>query len=133
VTVRVLLVDDHDVVRSLVAALIAGEPDLEIVAEAADGADALAKAGQLRPDVAVLDLSLGGESGLDLAAALRAACPAVRLLMLSAEGDRRYVRQALAAGASGYVLKDAVVTELVPAIRAVAQGDRFLGLPDPAK
>jgi DNA-binding NarL/FixJ family response regulator len=126
---RVLLADDHAVVRAGLRALIVAEPDLVVVGEAADGEEAVALAVALAPDVLVLDISMPKMHGVAAAERVRAECPRVRAVALSAHEDRGYVLRMLAAGANGYVLKRAAASELVRAIRAVASGGTYL---DPA-
>ena len=124
--IRVLLCDDHALVRSGLHKLLEGEPDLEVVGEAANAGEALERARTDRPDVLLLDVVMPGRSGIDALPDILAAAPATKVLMLSMQDDPAYVRQAFAAGASGYVLKDAADTELVEAIHAVADGRRYV-------
>jgi DNA-binding NarL/FixJ family response regulator len=126
---RVLLADDHPIVRGGLKALIAGQPDMEVVAEAADGYAAVRQAVDLRPDVAVVDLSMPGLSGANATEQILRAAPEVRVLALTAHQDRGYLQLVLKAGAAGYVLKQAAGEDLVRAIRAVAAGQTYL---DPA-
>ena len=127
--IRVLLVDDHPVLRAGLAMLINAQPNLEVVGEAGDGAEALTQAQAVNPDVIVMDLSMGRHSGLEAISKIRAEYPATYVLVLSMHTDTSYVRSALAAGASGYVAKSAADTELLTAIRAVAKGRMFVDLP----
>ena len=124
--IRVLLCDDHALVRSGLHKLLEGEPDLEVVGEAANAGEALERARTDRPDVLLLDVVMPGRSGIDALPGILAAAPATKVLMLSMQDDPAYVRQAFAAGASGYVLKDAADTELVEAIHTVADGRRYV-------
>jgi two-component system response regulator NreC len=128
-TIRVLLADDHAVLRSGLAMLISAQRDLEVVGEAGDGAEAVAGVAALKPDVVVMDLSMGQQSGLEAIARIRAEHPSTRVLVLSMHTDASYVRMALAAGASGYVAKRAADMELLAALRAVAKGRTFVDLP----
>jgi len=123
--IRVVVADDHQVVRAGVRAVLASETDVAVVGEASDGAAALAQVTELTPDVLLLDLGLAGE-GLTLLARAREQSPSTRILILSMHGDGQHVRAALDAGASGYVVKGAGVEALVSALRAVASGQLFL-------
>ncbi len=124
--IRVLLADDHTLLRAGVRALLEDLPGVEVVAEAADGPEALARAIELRPDVALLDIAMPGLSGLDVAARLARDCPEVRILILSMHKDEAYVRRAILAGAAGYLLKDADTGELGLALLAAARGETYL-------
>lgn len=135
--VRVLVVDDHPIVRRGLVETIADEDDLVVCGQACSGADAIALARSVRPDVAIVDLSLGDESGLDLVPALAGLQPPVRVLVLSSHDERLYADRALHAGALGYVMKDRSAGDLIAAIRRVASGkpyvspetaDRLLGM-----
>lgn len=127
--IRVLVADDHTVVREGIRHVLEGEPGFEIVAEASSGAEVLALAEQHRPDVAVLDISMPGESGIQVAARLRQSLPETRILILSMYDNTEYVMESVRAGAHGYILKDTAATELRRAIRAVQNGDAFLSPP----
>ena len=116
--IRVLVCDDHAVVREGIRHVLAGEPGFEVVAEAANGEQALALAARYRPDVVVLDVTMPGESGLRVAPKLRAAVPETRVLILSMHDNAEYVREGVRAGASGYLLKDSAAAELRLAVRA---------------
>lgn len=126
---RVFFADDHPIVLDGIRALIAGNERLDLVGYALDGPTALRRAIDLRPDVAVLDLSMPGMSGIDVAKKLIAACPNCRVLLLTVHEDAAYLRQALETGAVGYVLKRSATEELNRAIHAVAAGGVYL---DPA-
>jgi len=126
---RILLADDHEMFRQGIKSLIGTEPGLEIVGEAATGREALEKVLELEPELLVMDISMPEMSGVQLMARLKQAAPAVRVLALTAFGDTAYVRQLLAAGAAGYLLKRAAADELIEAIRVVARGGTYL---DPA-
>jgi len=127
--IRVLLVDDHQLVRDGLQARL-GEADcIVVVGEAGSGREALALAARLQPDLVLLDIGLPDLSGLDVAAALVEAAPAARTLMLSMYDNREYVVGAVRAGAAGYVLKDATAREIVAAIRAVAAGGSYYSAP----
>jgi two-component system NarL family response regulator len=123
---RVLLVDDHAVVREGLALLIGRHADLEVIAETGDAQEAVAIAAAQRPDVVLMDIGLGDEDGVSVIEAIHARSPAARILVLSMFVDGETVRQALLAGAAGYVVKGAGADELVAAIRAVAAGRTFL-------
>jgi DNA-binding NarL/FixJ family response regulator len=124
--IRILIADDHYIVRIGLIALIATEPDMEVVAEAADGAQALELFAKTRPDLALLDLSMPVKDGVQATLDIRAKFPDARILMLTAfEGDDCIYR-ALQAGAQGYVLKNSSGQKLIPAARAVAAGQRWI-------
>lgn len=125
-TLKVLLVEDHIIVRQGVSALLDEEPDIVIVGEASDGSQALALAQKLRPDIVLMDLSLPGLGGVEATRQIREFLPDVRVLVLSMHDNEEYVFRALRAGASGYVLKQSTSTELVLALRAVSAGSTFL-------
>ena len=123
---RVFLADDHAVVREGLKMLINGQHDMEVVGEAGDGRTALARASQLRPDVAVLDISMPELNGALVAQRLKQACPDVRIAALTVQQDRVYVRQLLSAGATGYILKLARPTDFLQGIRTVAAGGVYI-------
>jgi DNA-binding NarL/FixJ family response regulator len=127
--IRVVIADDHAILRDGVRALLSTAQDVEVVGEAADGTEAVARCQALRPDVVLLDVNMPGLGGLEAALVLRRECPDTRVLFLSQHEDREYVARALQAGAAGYVLKKAAGAELVSAIRAVHTGGLVL---DPA-
>lgn len=120
--IRVAIADDHAIVREGIRALLAADEGLEVVGEAADGAEAIALAERVQPDVLLIDIAMPGLGGLEAAAAIRRGSPGVRILVLSQYDNPEYVRRFLRLGAAGYVLKRAAGTELVSAIRAVAKG-----------
>jgi two-component system response regulator NreC len=122
----VLIVDDHAVVRTGLRYLVDAEHDLETVGQAGSVSEAVEQAGSISPDVILLDVVMPEQSGIAGIPALLGAYAGARILILSMEDNPGYVRQALAAGASGYVLKEAVDTEVVRAIREVARGGRYL-------
>jgi DNA-binding NarL/FixJ family response regulator len=123
---RVLLADDHVMVRRGLRLVLDAEPDLDVVAEASDGLEALALARQYEVDLAVLDVSMPRRTGLQVAAQLIALQPELRVLMLSMHDNEQYLFAALKAGASGYVLKTAADRDLVEACRATLRGEPFL-------
>jgi DNA-binding NarL/FixJ family response regulator len=120
--IRLLLVDDHQLVRDGLRARLGDIAEFEIVGEAASGQEALAAAECLRPDLALVDVGLPDMNGIELASALGQRSPALRVLILSMYDSAGYVRSAMQAGARGYVLKDAPSAEIIAAIRAVAAG-----------
>lgn len=124
--IRVLLADDHAVVREGLKALLTAAPGLEVVGEAADGPSAVDLAGRLDPDVVVVDVSMPGFGGAEATARMRQASPGRKVLALTVHEDRGYLRLLLEAGANGYVLKRAAADELVRAIRAVSAGGTYL-------
>ena len=125
-SIRVLVVDDHAVVRAGLRRVLDAEPDIETVGEAANADRAVFEAMEHKPDVVLLDVVMPGKSGIEAMPALRQAAPEGKVLVLSMQDDPRYVREAFDAGASGYVLKEAADTEVVGAVRAVAAGERYL-------
>ncbi len=128
-TIRVLVADDHTIVRSGIRHVLESEPGFTVVAEASTGGEALELASSLHPDVVVLDISMPGESGLRVAAELRRRVPETHVLILSMHDNTEYVLESLRAGAHGYLLKDTAATELRDAIRAVRRGESFFSPP----
>lgn len=124
--VRILLADDHPIVLSGLKNLLAAEPDLELVGEATSGLEALKQVNEKLPDVAVLDVTMPGLNGIALTKRLQTESPSVRVLLLTFHEDRAYLRQALDAGARGYILKRAAAENLVQAIRAVCVGGLYV-------
>lgn len=131
--IRVMLVDDHTVLRAGVRGLVNGQPDMEVVAEADNGGDALLCAATKRPDVLVLDLTLPGGPSLPVIEKLQAKDNAPRVLVLTMHDDPAYVRAALAAGATGYIVKKVSEQDLLEAIRSVHRGRMVVDLDDEAK
>lgn len=127
--IRVLLADDHAIVREGLKSLVNSQPDMEVIGEAPDGLAAVGMTSELDPDVVVVDVSMPGLNGAQVTTKLREACPDRKVLVLTVHEDKGYLRLLLEAGASGYVLKRAAASELVQAIRAVAGGGTYL---DPA-
>jgi DNA-binding NarL/FixJ family response regulator len=123
---RVVLADDHAVVREGLKALVNAQPDMRVVGEAADGEAAWRAAKELMPDVLVIDLSMPVMGGADATARVRRDCPSVKVLALTVHEEQLYLTQLLRAGASGYVLKRAAAVELVRAVRSVASGGTYI-------
>lgn len=123
---RILIVDDHAVLRSGLRLLIQAQPDLEVVAEAGTLMEAIEAAPRVKPDIITLDLTMPGPSGVASVRRLREAAPSARIIVLTMHDDPAYVRSAMAMGATGYVNKSAADTELISAIRAVARGRVFI-------
>jgi DNA-binding NarL/FixJ family response regulator len=126
VSIRVLIVDDHAVVRSGLRLLLDAEEDIEPVGEAGNARDAVFQARALKPDVILLDIVMPEQTGLDALPQLMHENPGAKVLVLSMQDEPRYVREAFAGGASGYVLKEAADTEVVAAVREVAAGGRYV-------
>ena len=124
--IHVILADDHTLLRKGLRALLAREPDIEVVAEAADGAEAVRACERLKPDVIVMDLSMPGVDGLQATAQIRERGLETRVLVLTMHSEEDYLLRVLEAGGAGYVLKQSADTELVHAIRAVHRGEAFL-------
>ncbi len=124
--IRILLVDDHMVVRVGLKALIDAEPDLRVVGEAGNGVEGVEKTRTLQPDVVVMDIAMPEMDGLEATRRIRQENPAAQVLILTVHAQERYLFPVLKAGAAGYVLKSTVDTELLDAIRSVARGDAFL-------
>ena len=124
--VRVLLADDHTLVRAGLRKLLEAMPEVEVVGEASDGLALLALAGQLRPTLVLMDIAMPGLNGLEATARLARQSPDIRVLILSMHQNEEYVRQALRHGAAGYLLKDAAPMELDLAIQAVLRGETYL-------
>jgi two-component system response regulator NreC len=125
-SIRVLIVDDHAVVRSGLRLLLDAEEDIEPVGEAGNARDAIFEARSLKPDVILLDVVMPDQSGIDIVPQLLSESPGAKVLILSMQDDPHYVREAFGAGASGYVLKEAADAEVVGAIREVASGGRYV-------
>ncbi len=123
---RILIADDHGIVRSGIRLLLERQPAVEVVAEAADGVEAVERALATRPTLSILDVSMPRLTGLQAAREIRAQLPDCRVLMLSMHDDEHYLFEALRAGASGYVLKREADQDLVEAVRAVERGEAFL-------
>jgi DNA-binding NarL/FixJ family response regulator len=126
VSIRVLVVDDHAIVRSGLRRVLDAEPDIETVSEAENADRAVFEAMEHKPDIVLMDVVMPGKSGIEGLPALLQAVPSTQVLILSMQDDPRYVREAFEAGASGYVLKEAADTDLITAVRAVAAGERYV-------
>ena len=124
--IKVVLVDDHAVVRAGLRLLLDAEDDMEVVGEAGNATDAVFRARALKPDVILLDVVMPGESGIEVLPKLLKESPETNVLVLSMQDDPTYVREAFAAGASGYVLKEAIDEEVVSAVREIASGGRYV-------
>lgn len=124
--IRVLLADDHKIVRDGLKSMLAKQLDIEVVGEAENGREAIQRARELTPDVVVMDIGMPELNGLDAARRLIEQMPGVKIVALSMHSDRRYVSEMLAAGAKGYLLKDSAFDELTRAIRAAAEGRTYL-------
>lgn len=121
-----LLVDDHTVLRTGLRMLLNAQPDMEVVGEASDGAEAIERALELQPDVVLMDITMEGMNGLTATRRLKDLIPRAKVLVLTMHDDQEYLREMLRAGATGYVLKRAADSELVVAIRAVQRGEVFV-------
>ena len=124
-TIRVVLADDHEMLREIVREFLAGQDGMEVVGEAVDGQTALEQARLLHPDVVVMDISMPGGGGIRATRQIRAELPGVRVVALSIYSEEVYVQAMLDAGASGYVVKKSIARHLVPAIESIAAGKRY--------
>lgn len=124
--IKILLADDHTIVRQGLKLIISAHPDLEVVGEAANGREAVEIAEKLRPDMVLMDVAMPELNGIEATRRLVAANARVKVLVLSMHKEAVYVREILKAGARGYILKDAIDTELLNAIRSVAKGDGYI-------
>ena len=124
--IRILLADDHHLVRAGIRSLLNGLPGIEVVAETGDGREAIELVRTHRPNLVLMDITMDGMNGLDATARLLKEFPQLRVIILSMHANEEYVRQALQAGAAAYLLKDAATAELELAVRAVAQGQTYL-------
>jgi DNA-binding NarL/FixJ family response regulator len=124
--IRVLLADDHTLVRAGIRGLLQGLADVDVVGEAGDGQEALRLAESLRPDVVLLDVGMPGLNGLEVAGRIGALDASIRVVILSMHSSEEYVLRALRAGCAGYLLKASAVSELEVAVRAVARGETYL-------
>lgn len=124
--IRVLIADDHTIVRSGVRLLLDAEPDVEVVGEALDGIEAVELTGQLQPDVVLMDIAMPGMDGMEATHHIKEEWPQVNVLVLTMHRQDEYLFEVLKAGASGYILKAAETNELIHAVRVVARGEVFL-------
>jgi DNA-binding NarL/FixJ family response regulator len=124
--IRVLLAEDHSIVRAGIRALLGELADVQVVGEAGEGTEALQLIGQVRPDVVLMDIAMPGLNGLEVAARVIKEYPEIRVIILSGYANEEYVLQALRTGVAGYLLKDSELTELGLAIRSVSQGKTYL-------
>lgn len=124
--IRILIADDHAVVRDGTRQILAQEPDMDVVAEAADGAEAIRLAGATRPNVAIIDIAMPGVDGIEATKQIKALYPSVAVLILSAYDDDQFVFSLLEAGAAGYLLKSVRGRELIEAVRQVHAGESVL-------
>ena len=127
--IRVLVADDHTIVRTGIRHVLEGEPGFDVVGEASNGIEVFELATELHPDVVVLDISMPGESGLQIAARLGTVPSPPRVLILSMHDNAEYVLESVRAGAHGYLLKDTAATELRSAIRAICRGESYFSPP----
>lgn len=127
-TQRVLIVDDHTLLRAGLRALLAEDPSIEIVGEASDGRDAVRAVGQLAPDLVLMDLTMPGMNGIEAATEIKRRYPDVRILVMTLHKTEDFIHASLKAGADGYILKDATHEELRVAIRSVLQGKTYLSM-----
>jgi two-component system, NarL family, response regulator NreC len=125
-SIRILLADDHTVVRDGLRALLEKQPDMEVVAEAADGRDSVSLAEEHSPDVVIMDIAMPNMNGIEATRRILAANPRTAVVILSMHQDESYVLRSLKAGAKGYLLKDSLRADVIDAIRSVAQGRSFL-------
>ena len=124
--IRVLLADDHELVRNGLKATLRGHPEFTVIGEAGDGAEAVREAARLSPDLVVMDIRMPGMSGIEACRDIRSANPGVNVLMLTSYSDERAVMAAIVAGASGFMLKDVKTPELLSAMRTVGSGGKVL-------
>jgi DNA-binding NarL/FixJ family response regulator len=124
--IKILLADDHTIVRQGLKLILSAHEDLEVVGEAANGREAVFLADRLRPDIVLMDLQMPELNGIEAAKKMLADNSRIRILVLSMHKESVYVREILKAGARGYILKDAIDTELLGAIRSVARGDGYI-------
>jgi DNA-binding NarL/FixJ family response regulator len=124
--IRIVLVDDHDLVREGIRAILEKDPGLEVVGETGDGQEAIRLAGQLSPDVMLMDVNLPGLGGLEATEAIVSDFPEVKVLVLTQFENREYIKRAIRVGAHGYLLKSSLSSQLKEAIHCVHRGERYL-------
>lgn len=124
--IRILLADDHSVVRQGFSAILRAQADMDVIAEATNGREAIEKARELQPDVIVMDVAMPELNGIEATRRIQEEAPRSRVLALSMHKDAVYVREILRAGARGYLLKDSIDTDFISAVRAVARGDGYI-------
>ena len=124
--IRVLIAEDHTIVRQGLVALLKSEPDIEVAGEASDGLEAIEMAQKMVPDVILMDIAMRNLNGLDATRKIKKLFPRMKVLVLTMYDNEEVIFQILKAGASGYLIKDTAMTELVSAIRAIQQGDSYL-------
>ncbi len=124
--VRILIADDHGIVRKGLLSLLEDEPDFKVVGEAVDGADAITKVNELKPDILITDMKMPGKDGLEVTCEIRESSPGTRVLVLSMYGNKNLVSRTLAAGASGYILKKYSNGNIIDAVRKILSGELYL-------
>ncbi|MBM2827961.1 MAG: two component transcriptional regulator, LuxR family [Actinobacteria bacterium] len=124
--IKILVADDHALLREGIIAILSLHDDVEVVGEASDGMDAIQKAHKLKPDIVLMDIAMPGLGGLEATVEIKKTAPNIKILVLSQYDDREYVSRLIKAGVSGYILKHAVGTDLLSSIRAVARGEFYL-------
>ncbi len=124
--IRILLVDDHAILRAGLRALLSAEPDIEVVSEAGNGLEAVAQTEKLSPDIVLMDITMPVMDGLEATRRIHQSCPEVKVLVLTIHDSEEYLFQILEAGGAGYLVKDSADTDLVNAIHAVYRGEAFL-------
>lgn len=125
-SIRILIADDHGVIRAGLRALLAGYPDMDVVGESTDGSDVLGKSMELKPDIVLMDLSMPNLGGIEATRLLSQRAPNVRVLILTVHEDEGLLKEVIRAGAAGYVVKRAAQEDLIHAIRVVARGDLYV-------
>lgn len=125
-TIRILVADDHAVVREGLTAIVNAEPEMEVVAEAADAAEAVSLAVEKKPDLAIMDISMPEGGGIEATGRIRQEAPGVRVLILTVHEDKELMQEAVRAGAGGYVLKQAIKSQLIHAVHTVLRGELYV-------
>jgi len=125
-SIRILIADDHGVMRAGLRAVLEDEPGIQVVGEAVDGDQAVHLAGELLPDIVLLDIGLPGVDGIEATRRIRKISPQIRVLILTVYEEERLLREAIRAGASGYIIKRAAEEELIAGIQAVSRGDMYI-------